>query len=280
MSKTNDHERLMAAVRDGGGVMRTRTLAASGFSKHERAAAVADARLVRVGRSWLAVPGADGHVVAAARAGVVVTCVTQARRLGLWVLDDRIAHVGASPHGHPRTGTARVHWGAPLLPRHPDALVDPVENVLGFIAACRPHDEALAVWESALNKGLVTREAMRRLDLAPAARAVSDEATPWSDSGLESRVVPRLRWMRLPIVPQAWICGRRVDFLIGDRLVLQVDGGTHVGTQREQDIAHDAELMLMGYHVVRVGYGQVIHRWHEVQDTIMRAVAQGLHRAA
>jgi hypothetical protein len=35
----------------------------------------------------------------------------------------------------------------------------------------------------------------------------------------------------------------------------------------------------MGYHVIRVGYGQVIDRWHEVQELIMRAVAQGLHRA-
>jgi hypothetical protein len=29
---------------------------------------------------------------------------------------------------------------------------------------------------------------------------------------------------------------------------------------------------------VRVGYFQVVERWHEVQDVIMRAVAQGLHQ--
>ena len=102
---------------------------------------------------------------------------------------------------------------------------------------------------------------------------------PWSDSGLESFVVPRLKWMRLPIRPQVWISGHRVDFLIGDRLVLHIDGGHHVGTQRETDIEHDAQLMLLGYHVIRVGYGQVVDRWHTVQDLIMRAVAQGLHRA-
>jgi hypothetical protein len=32
------------------------------------------------------------------------------------------------------------------------------------------------------------------------------------------------------------------------------------------------------YQVVRVGYFQVVERWHEVQDVIMRAVAQGLHQ--
>jgi hypothetical protein len=36
----------------------------------------------------------------------------------------------------------------------------------------------------------------------------------------------------------------------------------------------------MGYHVIRVGYQQVINEWEHVQDLIMRAVAQGLHLAA
>ncbi|MGC5171183.1 hypothetical protein ACLQ2Q_11080 [Microbacterium sp. DT81.1] len=52
-----------------------------------------------------------------------------------------------------------------------------------------------------------------------------------------------------------------------------------MGAQREADIAHDARLMLLGYHVIRVGYTQVIDQWPSVQDLIMRAIAQGLHRA-
>jgi very-short-patch-repair endonuclease len=78
-------------------------------------------------------------------------------------------------------------------------------------------------------------------------------------------------------VPQAWIAGHRVDFLIGDRLVLQIDGSHHVGVQRTEDIEHDAQLMLLGYHVIRVGYAQIVDRWHVVQDLVVRAVAQGLH---
>ena len=80
------------------------------------------------------------------------------------------------------------------------------------------------------------------------------------------------------MTPQVWIAGHHVDFLIGDRLVLQIDGGHHVGAQREADVLHDAHLMSMGYHVIRVGYGQVVGRWHEVQDLITRAIAKGLHR--
>lgn len=59
--------------------------------------------------------------------------------------------------------------------------------------------------------------------------------------------------------------------------MLQIDGGHHVGEQREADIEHDAQLMLLGYHVIRVGYRQVIDRWDSVHDLIVRAVAQGLH---
>lgn len=181
------------------GIMRTRALVTLGVSKHRQALAVDAGVVERVGRSWLAVPGTDRYLKAAARAGVVLTCVTQ--------------------------------------------------------------------------------EVMRGLSLPPAARALCDEAVPWSDSGLESFVVPRLAWLKLPITPQVWIAGHQVDFLIGDRLVFQIDGGHHVGAQRSQDVAHDAELMLLGYHVVRVTYALVMERWHEVQAQLMMAVAQGLHRA-
>ena len=163
------------------------------------------------------------------------------------------------------------------MPRPPDALADPSENVLAMVARCQRFEVALAMWESALNQHLITLEAMRRLPLPPAARALCAVATPWPDSGLETFMTSRLRWLRLRLLPQAWIAGRRVDLLIGDRLVVQVDGATHTGAQRDADNRHDAELALLGYHVIRVSYRQVVERWHEVQQLIMRAVAQGLH---
>jgi very-short-patch-repair endonuclease len=102
----------------------------------------------------------------------------------------------------------------------------------------------------------------------------------FSDSGLETIFLTRLRWMRIRILFQTWIAGHRVDFLLGERLVVQIDGGHHVGAQRTSDIAHDAALTLLGYHVIRLGYEQIVSDWPAVQDLIMRAVAQGLHRAA
>ncbi|GGH45160.1 type IV toxin-antitoxin system AbiEi family antitoxin domain-containing protein [Microbacterium album] len=262
-----------------GGVARYRTLIALGASRHRLQRAVAEERLQRLGSGVFAVPRADAALRAAAELGVVLSCVTLAARRGLWTLPVERAHVALAPKGHLRRATnAHVHWATPLLPRDPDAFEDSLVNALVLVAACQPYEHALAVWESALNKGLLDRDVLRGLPLGPDARRLLTDARPWADSGLESFFVPRLRWLRLPLRPQVFIAGHRVDLLIGDRLVVQVDGGHHVDLQRLQDNEHDARLRLMGYHVIRVGYWQVIDDWPTVQELIVTAVAQGLHR--
>ncbi|MGK3951000.1 endonuclease domain-containing protein [Microbacterium sp. I2] len=274
-------EQLIDTVMKRGGVVRAAVLVDAGFSRLALAAAVACGEVTVPRRGWIAAKDADPYLVAAARAGVVLTCVTQARRLGLWVLDEDRSHVGAPPTASRLAlPTATVHWSVPVVPRAPGTLEDGILNTLVVVATCQPYETALAVWESALNKGLVTKEELARLPLRPRARRLLADASPFSDSGLETLVVVRLKWLRLPIRVQIWIAGHRVDFLIGDRLVLQVDGGHHVGLQRAEDVAHDAALTLLGYHVIRVTYVQVVERWHEVQDLVQRVVAQGLHTAA
>lgn len=273
--------RAVLMTRALGGVARMQALHARHISRHDVSLALGARLLQRVRRGWVAVPEADAMLLAAARYGVVLSCVTAARRLGLWVHEEAPRpHWGASPGtsgGMP--GHVHVHWAKPLIPRHPDVLLDPIENVLALVADCEPHEHALATWESALNKGLVAREALERMPLKRVARDLLAEAIPFADSGLETYLRTRLAWLGLPLRFQTWIAGHRIDLLIGDRLILQIDGATHTGAQRNEDIRHDAELRLMGYHVIRVGYRQVMEQWHVVQDMIMRAVAQGLHRA-
>lgn len=254
------------------------TLAREGHSRHHIRVALERGQLLRARVGWVALPTADPQLIASARHGVVLTCITAAARAGLWVVDDGMPHVAAPPHGRGgKPDGVCVHWGRPVIPRHPDDLVDRLENALVLTASCQPHEQALAVWESALRRGLVDRRVLASMALPPAARRVLAEATPFADSGLESFIPPRLRFLRLRIVPQVWIEDRPVDFLIGERLVFQIDGGHHVGTQRTKDIEHDAKIMLLGYHVVRVGYQQVMEDWPSVQARIMQAVAQGLH---
>ncbi|MDN3445758.1 DUF559 domain-containing protein [Microbacterium sp. APC 3901] len=264
-----------------GGVVRSVVVTESGFSRRVVDKAVRDGLITRPRRGWLATKDAEKTVVTAARLGVVLTCRTQAGLLGLWVHDSTGAPHFAVPHNAAVRipFEARVHRGKPIVPRHPDALVDPIENVLAYVAECEPFEHALATWESALNRSLVTLEALRGYSWKPAARTILDHAAPFADAGLETYLRVRLRWLGIAIRVQIWIAGHRVDGLIGDRLVIQIDGSHHVGAQRSEDIRHDAELRLMGYHVMRLSYTQVMFDWPAAQDLIMRAVAQGLHRA-
>lgn len=271
----------MTELRSRGGIASVASLRDAGLSAYRLRLAKASGAVETVRAGWVATPDADPMKVRAVRGGVVLTCVTVLARTGVWVRDPSRVHVAASPHaGHIDAGSALVHWNRPVVPRDPAACEDGLVNAVVIAASCLPPEDAVAVWESAMNKQLVTASELSRLPLPAAATAILEEARPFSDSGLETFFPRRLRWMRLPMLQQAWILGKPVDLLIGERLVVQIDGGHHVGAQRSRDIEHDALLKLNGYHVIRVGYDQVVNRWPEVQAMIMAAVAQGLHLAA
>jgi very-short-patch-repair endonuclease len=230
-------------------------------------------------RGWVALPDADPVTVGAATRGVVITCVSAAERIGLWVPEASPLHVAARPNAARVRVPSQVviHWARPVVPRDPETTVDEIVNTLSLVAQCQPREIALVIWESALNKRLIDKRLLSGFELPHPARELLELATPFSDSGLETIFVTRLRWLDVPMVPQAWLHGHRIDLLIGERLVIQIDGATHVGAQRTTDIEHDAQLMLRGYTVLRFGYEQIMARWPEVQAIIMDAVAQGKH---
>ena len=186
------------SVRRAGGIVRLRTLRHHGWSERAVRRAVDARELVRPRKGWVALPGADPLLLSATRAGVVISCVTRAQRMGLWVLDapDR-PHVAAPPcsstvhigtdaaTGEPK---AVVHWAQPIVPRHPDAVEDTIENTLALVAGCVPFEEALAVWESALDKrlGKVSSEAQEKFDASEPVTRVLDVDTVVICAGQES----------------------------------------------------------------------------------------------
>ncbi|MFS0853596.1 DUF559 domain-containing protein [Microbacterium sp. 179-I 3D4 NHS] len=263
-----------------GGVARVAALREAGVSDHALRRARSSGALVTIRNGWVALPGADRQLVGAAARGVVLTCVTAAERQGLWV-PTKSLHVAARPNAA-RVSVPPgvvVHWSKPIVPREPGAVVDGLVNALVTAARCQPYETALVIWESAMNRRLVDRARLRGFDLPTAAREVLETARPFADSGLETIFIHRLRWMGVRMLPQVWLLDRQVDVLVGERLVIQIDGATHTGPQRTRDIAHDAQLMLRGYHVLRFSYEQIMERWAEVQAVVMEAVAQGRHLA-
>lgn len=262
------------------GIARVEALRELGVTAHQLRLARERGWIFSVRRGWVARVGADRMLVAAAQRGVVLSCITLAARRDLWVLDSSEPHLAAPPHsGHAKVTRGVIHWSAPLFPRHPDFCEDSLENALVLVAQCQPHEAALAIWESALKHELVDPGILKRAPLPPGARRMLQEATPFADAGTETIFRTRLRWLKLPITPQVWILGHRVDFLIGERLIIQIDGGHHVDAQRSSDIAHDSILKLNGFHVIRISYAQLMDHWHDVQAVILAAIAQRLHLA-
>lgn len=270
---------LFETMHQFGGVARTSQLLARGASRHQITRAVERGQLLRIKHGWVSTPEAPPDLVFAAQHGLMLSCVSQAKRLELWVREHTHPHFAVPrPGAERRPHLATLHYRRPIVPRKPYSLADDVVNTLSLISHCLPHEDAVAVWDSALRKSLVSLPVLQRLPLSRRSLAVLADASMYADSGLESYVRQRLAWLRIRMIAQAWLLGHRVDFLLGNKLVLQIDGGHHVGPQRTADIAHDAALRLHGYTVIRVGYEQVMNNWHEVQELIMLAVAQGLHR--
>ncbi len=259
------------------GIARTSTLLTQGWSRHGIVKALESGQLVRPRLGWVAKPTADPRLLFAAQHGVLLGCITQAKRLGLWVRSEPTPHFSTRESGTKARPVGVLHWHTPLISRHPDALEDPLVNVLDTVARCQPFEEAVAIWDSALNKGLVEWLALSRFPFTGKSKQVLAASNRFADSGLESYVRTRLAWMRIRVVAQAWLQGHRVDFLIGQRLILQIDGSQHTGAQRTKQGQHDAKVSLLGYKVIRVTYAQVMHDWPAVQLLIMEALAQGKH---
>lgn len=265
-------------VRNMGGAARITQLRERGHSGYMLRKAVTNGELVRPRNGWVALPDLNSELLFAVKHGVVLSCVSLARLNGLWVPEtpDR-PHVAVRRAGTHIHANARLHWAAPLVPRDPAMFTDALVNTLGYVASCLPREQALVIWESALNKRMVDLQRLQLLPLSRATRELLAECRPYSDSGLETLFKTRLRWLSVSVHAQTWLFGHRVDFLIGQRLVVQIDGKQHEGKQKVSDYKHDAMLGLRGYSVMRVSYSQVMYEWHTVQEAILEALAKGWH---
>jgi len=277
-----DLEQWMRA-RDG--VAHTSVLYAAGFSKHAVSAAVSSGMLRRVRRSWLLQPDCDPRRAAAAALGGRVTCVSAASLLGMWAPDHAETHIAVAPHATAASAPAgtKLHWSDGPAPFARRAVQDPLINVLYHVARCQPPADALAVWESALRLKLVDMAVLDRVRWRSArVSSLKSLASSLSDSGLETRYVMLMREIGVTVQQQVWIDGHPVDGLIGERLVIQLDGFANHSSaaDRRRDLEADARLGLRGYTVLRFDYQQVFFRPGYVTDAVSAAIAQGSHLAA
>jgi very-short-patch-repair endonuclease len=269
---------------EGGIVHRQRVLDA-GAPAHQLRAAIARGDVNRIRRYWVATADAPAELLFAARCSARLGCISAARFRGWWMppgLDEDV-HLTVKPDARRPDATATVHWSPPLVPLPPQRLVGSVPDALEHVAGCLPFEPALIIWESAIQKERLHPQVVARVAWrSAAARRLASVATGSSDSGLETIFVVRLSPWGVRIRQQVHLAGHRVDVLVGDRLVIQLDGFAFHSSpaDRQRDLAHDRELTARGYTVLRFTYRDVVSDWPAVERAIANALAQGLHRAA
>lgn len=283
---------LRTHVRRLDGVAETRELIALRVEPRRLAAAVHTGELLRVRRGWYALPETDPALLGAIRVGGRLACVSAAAHYG-WATPERhglhvcvaenASRLRRAPVGPIGTDPADVvvHWGSPVEGASGSRLVtDRFETVVQLVECLDP-ESAVAAFDSFLHTDPTgSRDLERWLDSVPG----------WLRHNLPARnarchsfleTIGRVRLERAGItgLHQVELAGiGRVDLIIGDRLVIERDGGSHrTATQQDEDCRRDALLATLGYRTLRFSYPLVMEEWHVVIAAV-RAALDGVDR--
>ncbi|UYO98034.1 endonuclease domain-containing protein [Microbacterium sp. M28] len=243
-------------------------------------AAQVDAGAIRRVRAGVfAANNADEAVVRAAAHGGALTCEAALKRHGVWTLtEEPRPHVWMGTNGrrHPHAGCTCVSHFFDGPTRFGLATA---ETALAHVHSCAGDEAFFTAFESAWRKGLLSRAARARIrdTLPESARWLVDLARADADSGLESLLRLRLHLLGIRLDCQVPIAGvGKVDFVIGGRLILEVDGRKNHdgGSMRRKDLVRDASASRLSYETLRFDYAQIIHRWSTVQAAILAALGR------
>jgi very-short-patch-repair endonuclease len=267
-------------MRHNGGIARTSRLLDEGVTRPEIARAVDIGSMRRIQRGWYATGQALPEVVRAVQCGGRVGCATALRLQGVWMMRDPRLHVCIDPGGKSRpTAGIVTHWRRPAP--HSEYPMDDVATALQQLARCRPLREVVVAADSVLNRQLATvAEVSAGLSTSALGRLALRYVDAASESGLESLARVALAQLRIGVRSQVKIPGvGHVDLLIGDRLVLELDGERWHGDDEsyEKDRARDAVLVAAGYVVIRCSYRQVMESWSDIEGKIVALVRRREH---
>jgi very-short-patch-repair endonuclease len=265
-----------------GGVARRAEFAAWGIDSRALRRAVAAGEVIRARPGVYVSPHLPRPTRVAVRHGGVLACVSVARLRGLWVLPlDEIVHVSLPPNGHAHAHDdceCVQHWNALTASSTEVSLLDALLQIRG----CLGDDAFFATLESALHEGVLTSDVRTELRerITESARWLIDFARTDAESGLESLLRVRLYRLGISLRTQVEVPGvGRVDFVLGDRLILEVDGrdGHNEDEDRHKDLMRDAVAAGHGFDTLRFDYAMVVHDWTIVEQAILAKLARGLH---
>jgi very-short-patch-repair endonuclease len=231
-------------------------------------------------------PSASPQSIRAAALGGRVTCISALKAQGVWCIEDYKLHLSVASNASalPR-GPARrqliVHYTKRPGASH-GGVYDDIVHALAQTFGCQSRENVIVAVNSALNQSLIGNDDLADLRGMAAAKywTYFTAVDARCESGLEMKCALRLRSLNIRFSTQVYIRGvGRVDILVGDRLVIELDGiGFHSGDAVKRDRRRDLALHGLGYIVLRVDYGQVMEEWDKVEEVIRAYVSRNEHR--
>jgi very-short-patch-repair endonuclease len=286
---------VIETIRRRGGIAATRELYAAGHTRTAIVDASVSGDVWRVRKGWYADPRVGRDVARAWRVGGRLDCVSAAEHYGLWVPErPDILHVAvpvtSSRLRDPLNSRARlseipdaltrVHWTGSSL--QGDRVAVPVTEAIAQAFRCAGVDHGFVILESALNLRKISPDELVELTtgMSAASRRWARFANGVSESGTESLVKLTLLRRGVSFRQQVPFPGvGRVDFLLGNHLVVEVDSKEH-HSNPYADRKRDAVLSILGKRVLRFMYSQVVYELPEVESAILSALARKDHRRA
>ena len=278
---------ILRSIGRRGGLAATHELAADGFGRSAIAHGLAAGQVIRVRQGWYSRADMAPNLVAATRVGGRLSCASALDAMGIWVVMDGRTHVAVNPHDCQlrslRDSRQRRAPGEPVVVHWrehpgPSRLIVNAFSALHDLCLCASADLVTASVDSFLhqNPGRAAELLAFAEGVPGGHRASFQRADGVCESGTET-----LFWIRMKrLAPrrQVRILGiGRVDFVFGDRLIVEIDGEEfHSGAEEfEADRRRDAALSAMGYRVLRFSYRQVMFDWTSVETSVRAAIARG-----
>lgn len=272
--------RIEWALRHHRGIAKTKDLQRFGVSRDEIYTAMREGRVLRIRNGWFCLPSAHPMEVRAVSDRGLLTCSAAARVLGLPAENNEYHLRAPRPVPGVRTNCRR------LPAQRIGGLVTLVDVVEDY-AACQAPAWTLALLDALVREARVSADELRKIGerLPQSRRYLVDMVSEKSESALESVARFHLTHDRFPFREQVRIGSFRVDFLVGNRLVLETHGAEfHAGREPwERDRARTLWLRKNGWDVLELTYAQV-NDWQQVSHTIRTCLknpryvdAVGLH---
>ena len=156
-----------------------------------------------------------------------------------------------------------------------------MEIAVASAANCLDAEGLVIVLDSMLNKRMIQMADARAIVAASrfARRDLAERCDPKSESGTETIIRLRLRAAGIHLRTQVVIPGvGRVDFLVGNRLIIEADSREHHLSKYQADRTRDRVATGLGFIVVRLTYQDVVHRWNSVVADIRAIIRRREHR--